>query len=162
MAYPRAWIDETRARILADPVHLAHVIGAETEWFHKLWIEWTLRHPFTLLEGPRGFGKSYVATVIVSIWWILNDFNTRILVLEFLAQGRKTLIGLVADRVFEVTNLDDDRLDPAPDTGCRWRSDHIAGIGRRGDKFVVVLDLERLLSDDTPTLITNSTNLDAA
>jgi purine-binding chemotaxis protein CheW len=87
--------------------------------------------------------------------------NTRILVLEFLAQGRKTLIGLVADRVFEVTNLDDDRLDPAPDTGCRWSSDHIAGIGRRGDKFVVVLDLERLLADDTPTLVTNS-NLDAA
>lgn len=86
--------------------------------------------------------------------------NTRILVLEFLAQGRKTLIGLVADRVFEVTNLDDDRLDPAPDTGCRWRSDHIAGIGRRGDKFVVVLDLERLLADDTSTLVT--TDLDAA
>jgi purine-binding chemotaxis protein CheW len=86
--------------------------------------------------------------------------NTRILVLEVLAQGRKTPIGLVADRVFEVTNLDDDRLDPAPDTGCRWRSDHIAGIGRRGDKFVVVLDLERLLADDTPTLIT--ANLDAA
>jgi purine-binding chemotaxis protein CheW len=82
--------------------------------------------------------------------------NTRILVLEFLAQGRKTLIGLVADRVFEVTNLDDDRLDPAPDTGCRWRSDHIAGIGRRGDKFVVVLDLERLLADDTPTLLDNT------
>lgn len=88
--------------------------------------------------------------------------NTRILVLEFLAQGRKTLIGLVADRVFEVTNLDDDRLDPAPDTGCRWRADHIAGIGRRSDKFVVVLDLERLLSDDTPTLITDSMNLSAA
>jgi purine-binding chemotaxis protein CheW len=88
--------------------------------------------------------------------------NTRILVLEFLAQGRKTLIGLVADRVFEVTNLDDDRLDAAPDTGCRWRSDHIAGIGRRGDKFVVVLDLERLLADDTPTLITDTANLSAA
>ena len=89
------------------------------------------------------------------VWWV-----SALLVLEFLAQGRKTLIGLVADRVFEVTNLDDDRLDPAPDTGCRWRSDHIAGIGRRGDKFVVVLDLERLLADDTPTLVT--ANLDAA
>jgi purine-binding chemotaxis protein CheW len=87
--------------------------------------------------------------------------NTRILVLEFAAQGRKTLIGLVADRVFEVTGLDDDRLDPAPETGCHWQSNHIAGIGRRGDKFVVVLDLERLLADDTPTLIT-TTNQEAA
>jgi purine-binding chemotaxis protein CheW len=88
--------------------------------------------------------------------------NTRILVLDVAGQGRKTLIGLVADRVFEVTNLDEDRLDPAPETGCRWRTDHIAGIGRRGDRFVVVLNLERLLADDAPTLITNSTNLDAA
>jgi hypothetical protein len=72
MAYPRASIDETRARILADPVLLAHVIGAETEWFHKLWAEWTLRHPFTLLESPRGFGKSYIATAIASIWWVLT------------------------------------------------------------------------------------------
>ena len=86
--------------------------------------------------------------------------NTRILVLEFIAQGRKTLIGLVADRVFEVTGLDEDRLDPAPETGCRWEATHIAGIGRRGDKFVIVLDLERLLADDTSTLIT--ADLDAA
>lgn len=88
--------------------------------------------------------------------------NTRILVLETVTQGRKTLIGLVTDRVFEVTNLDDDRLDPAPETGCRWNSNHIAGVGRRGDKFVVVLDLERLLADDTPTLITSSLDLSAA
>lgn len=80
--------------------------------------------------------------------------STRILVLEFTANGRKSLIGLVADRVFEVTSLDEDRLDPAPETGSRWCSEHIAGIGRRGDKFVVVLDLGRLLADDAPTLIT--------
>ena len=83
--------------------------------------------------------------------------STRILVLEVPAQNRMRLIGLVADRVFEVTSLDGDRLDPAPETGCRWRPDHIAGIGRRVDKFVVVLDLERLLADDAPTLMNTST-----
>ena len=70
-------------------------------------------------------------------------------------------IGLVADRVFEVTGLDDDRLDPAPETGCRWQSDHIAGIGRRGDKFVVVLNLENLLADDATTFVTPSNQLAA-
>lgn len=82
--------------------------------------------------------------------------STRILVLEVPAQNRVTLIGLVADRVFEVTSLDGDRLEPAPETACRWRSEHIAGIGRRAEKFVVVLDLERLLADDAPTLMTTS------
>jgi purine-binding chemotaxis protein CheW len=88
--------------------------------------------------------------------------STRILVLEVPAQNRMRLIGLVADRVFEVTSLDGDRLDPAPETGCRWRAEHIAGIGRRADKFVVVLDLEKLLADDAPTLLTNTTSQHAA
>jgi purine-binding chemotaxis protein CheW len=88
--------------------------------------------------------------------------NTRILVLEFSANGRASLIGLVADRVFEVTALDDDRIDLPPETGCRWRNEHIAGIGRRGDKFVVVLDLGRLLADDAPTLISAKTSKEAA
>src|SRR5262245_43370211 len=73
--------------------------------------------------------------------------STRILVLEVPSRNHITLIGLVADRVFEVTSLDDDRLDPAPETGTRWRSEHIAGIGRRAEKFVIVLDLEKLLAD---------------
>ena len=88
--------------------------------------------------------------------------STRILVLEVPAQNRVTLIGLVADRVFEVTSLDGDRLEPAPETACRWRSEHIAGIGRRAEKFVVVLDLERLLADDAPTLLSNTSNQYAA
>ena len=79
--------------------------------------------------------------------------STRILVLELQQEGQTTLIGLVADRVFEVTGLDGDRLDPAPETGCRWRANHIAGIGRKGEKFVVVIDLKRLLADDAKTLI---------
>jgi purine-binding chemotaxis protein CheW len=79
--------------------------------------------------------------------------STRILVLEVPSRGNVVLIGLVADRVFEVTSLDGDRLDPAPDTGCRWRAEHIAGIGRRAEKFVIVLDLARLLADDAPTLV---------
>jgi purine-binding chemotaxis protein CheW len=88
--------------------------------------------------------------------------STRILVLEVPAQNRVVLIGLVADRVFEVTSLDGDRLDPAPEAGCRWRSEHISGIGRRAEKFVIVLDLERLLADDAPTLVSGTSTQHAA
>jgi purine-binding chemotaxis protein CheW len=79
--------------------------------------------------------------------------STRILVLELEQGGKTTLIGLVADRVFEVTALDGDRLDPAPETGGRWRANHIAGIGRKGEKFVIVIDLKRLLADDAQTYL---------
>ncbi|MCW6507647.1 chemotaxis protein CheW [Lichenifustis flavocetrariae] len=73
---------------------------------------------------------------------------TRIVILNVAIGGRHTGVGFVADRVLEVTTFDDARLEPAPEVGGRWRSDYIAGIGRRNGGFVVVFDIERLMSAD--------------
>ncbi len=72
--------------------------------------------------------------------------NTRILVLEVPVSGRRLVLGLIADRVFEVAALDQHAIAPPPDIGTRWRSDYISGVGRRGDGFVIIFDLSRLLS----------------
>lgn len=71
--------------------------------------------------------------------------NTRIIVLALAGQDADLRLGLRADRVFEVTILDDDALDPPPAVGGTWAGHCIAGIGRRNGRFVTVLDLERLL-----------------
>jgi purine-binding chemotaxis protein CheW len=78
--------------------------------------------------------------------------NTRIVVLWIKAADRDLTIGLKADRVFEVTVLDEPSLDPAPDVGISWGSDAIAGIGRRNGAFVTVFDLDRLFSADLAAL----------
>lgn len=54
-------------------------------------------------------------------------------------------IGIRADRVFEVTMLDDHKLEPPPAIGREWLSHCIAGVGRRNGAFVTVLDFARLL-----------------
>lgn len=77
---------------------------------------------------------------------------TRILVLEAGIGSRSVRIGLVVDRVFEVTPLDDGALEAPPDIGLRWRSDHILGVGRRGEAFVVVFNLEQLFASDGEAL----------
>ncbi|RDJ19963.1 chemotaxis protein CheW [Bosea caraganae] len=78
---------------------------------------------------------------------------TRIIILDVPLNGRTQGVGFVADRVFEVTGLDDDATEPAPDVGGRWQSNYIAGIGRKGEAFIVIFDLERLMaSDDAPLL----------
>ncbi len=59
----------------------------------------------------------------------------------------------MADRVIEVTELDSAELEPAPDVGGRWRSTYIAGIGRKGEAFVVVFDLQALMAGDDPALL---------
>lgn len=74
-----------------------------------------------------------------------DNENTRIIVLSINGQHGELRLGLRADRVFEVTILDDDALDPPPSVSGTWAGHCIAGIGRRNGRFVTVLDLERLL-----------------
>ena len=71
---------------------------------------------------------------------------TRILVLEVTIGDRDLVMGLMVDKVFEVTALDNDAMDPPPDIGARWRSDYITAVGRRRDAFVVVFDLAKLFA----------------
>ena len=73
---------------------------------------------------------------------------TRIILLNLPVNGREMGVGFVADRVFEVTALDGGALESAPEVGGRWRSTYIAGIGRKGEAFVVVFDLARLMATD--------------
>jgi purine-binding chemotaxis protein CheW len=88
--------------------------------------------------------------------------HTRILVLEVAVGGRELVLGLVADRVFEVTGLDQDGLAPPPEIGNAWRADCLRGVGRRGDAFVIVLDLARLFAGDELALLPSSPETAAA
>lgn len=83
--------------------------------------------------------------------------STRIIVLELPTSDRTLILGVVADRVLEVMELDAERMETPPEIGTRWRSDYITGIGRRGDAFVVVFDLARLFAGEDKALIEATT-----
>lgn len=87
--------------------------------------------------------------------------NTRILVLDVPVEGRILSLGLVADRVYEVTGFAADEIEPSPDIGVKWRSDYISGVVRRAEGFVVLIDLARLLST-TDAVLLASTDVDSA
>ena len=72
---------------------------------------------------------------------------TRIIILVVPMYDRVVGVGFVADCVFVVTDIDEGSLEPVPSVGGRWRSDYIAGIGRKGDKFVILFDLARLMAN---------------
>jgi len=79
--------------------------------------------------------------------------HSRIIVLDVDIGARIVVLGLLADRVYEVTDLSDRAVEPPPDIGMRWRSDYIRGVGRRGESFVIVFDLSRLFSDEEVPLL---------
>ncbi|WP_042694472.1 chemotaxis protein CheW [Azospirillum sp. B506] len=81
--------------------------------------------------------------------------NTRIIVLDVPQPGQagSLTVGVVADRVFEVTALDDRNLEVPPQVGGRWRSDCIQAIGRSNGTFVIVFDIARLFAQDDVALL---------
>jgi len=71
---------------------------------------------------------------------------TRIIILDVPVEDRLVGVGFVADCVFEVTGIDESQIEPPPSVGGRWKSDYLAGIGRKGDSFVMIFDLVRLMA----------------
>jgi purine-binding chemotaxis protein CheW len=77
---------------------------------------------------------------------------TRTMVVEVPAGEKMLSLGLVADRVLEVTAFANAAVEAAPDVGTSWRSDYIAGVVRRDGGFVILFDLPRLLTGDAEAL----------
>jgi purine-binding chemotaxis protein CheW len=72
--------------------------------------------------------------------------DTRIVVVEIDVDGDETTVGLVADRVHEVTELATTMLEETPRIGLRWRAEYIHCIAKRDGEFIVVLNLGTIFS----------------
>ncbi|MEZ0205600.1 chemotaxis protein CheW [Ideonella sp.] len=58
------------------------------------------------------------------------------------------VIGVVVDAVNEVLEIASSDIEPAPAFGARIRSEFIQGVGRVKGKFVILLDVNHVLSID--------------
>ncbi|MTJ81850.1 MAG: chemotaxis protein CheW [Telmatospirillum sp.] len=74
--------------------------------------------------------------------------DTRIVVVEIPLGGESTVVGLLADKVYEVTTIGGASIEETPDIGMRWRPDFIKGIGKRGSDFIVIPDIVRIFTAD--------------
>ena len=75
-----------------------------------------------------------------------RTLNTRIVIVEIDRGDTKTAIGAVADSVKDVLDIDDDAIDPPPRMGTSITSDYLTGVGRWGERFVLILDTNKLFS----------------
>jgi purine-binding chemotaxis protein CheW len=72
--------------------------------------------------------------------------DSRIIVVEVAIDGCPVIVGIRADKVYEITEVESASLEEAPRIGMRWRSEYIRCIAKRGSDFIVVLNIERLFS----------------
>ncbi|BCB28658.1 chemotaxis protein CheW [Sulfurimicrobium lacus] len=74
--------------------------------------------------------------------------RTCIVIIEIEAEGESQDVGVIVDAVNEVLEILDQDIEPAPAFGAKIRTDFIKGMGKVASKFVIILNVNRVLSVD--------------
>lgn len=73
-----------------------------------------------------------------------HDKHTRIIVIEI----NNMIVGFVVDSVSEVLRIPASTVEPPPPVVSGLESEYISGVGKLEDRLLILLDLNRLLSNE--------------
>jgi purine-binding chemotaxis protein CheW len=79
--------------------------------------------------------------------------NTCIIISEVTVDGDTIVLGALADSVQEVIDLGPENIAPAPRIGTKLNTEYIKGMGKQRDRFVILLDIDRIFSSGELTSI---------
>jgi purine-binding chemotaxis protein CheW len=72
--------------------------------------------------------------------------RTCIIVVRVVDDAREVTMGVIVDEVSEVQTIDESQIEPPPSFGTTMDTEFILGMGKAGDKVVILLDVDRVLS----------------
>jgi purine-binding chemotaxis protein CheW len=72
--------------------------------------------------------------------------DTRIVVIEIDIGGDPVLVGVIADKVYEVTEISSADVQRTPRVGMNWKPEFIRFITKWREEFVIVPNVERILN----------------
>ncbi len=82
--------------------------------------------------------------------------NTCIVIAEIALEGETIVLGALADSVEEVFDLEADQIEPPPRIGTKLRTDFIKGMGKRGEEFIIILDIDKVFTVDELAAVSES------
>ncbi len=82
-----------------------------------------------------------------------NTVNTCIIISEVTVDGDTTVLGALADSVQEVIDLGPESIAPAPRIGTKLNTEFIRGMGKQNDRFVIILDIDKVFAADEIALV---------
>ena len=80
--------------------------------------------------------------------------RTCIVIIELMQDDQKHDIGIMVDAVSEVLEIARSEIEPPPTFGAKIRTDFISGMGKVNGKFVIILDVARVLSVEEIVMLT--------
>ncbi len=77
-----------------------------------------------------------------------RTIDTSIVVMEVTVDEETVTLGTLADSVQEVIGLNDGQIEPAPSIGTKVNNRFIRGIGKMDERFIIILDIDRIFRDE--------------
>ncbi|MEG2041419.1 MAG: chemotaxis protein CheW, partial [Hafnia sp.] len=81
-----------------------------------------------------------------------ND-NTVVIVLNF----SQRVVGIVVDGVSDVLSLTNEQIRPAPEFAVTLSTEYLTGLGSLGERMLILVDIEKLLSSEEMELVEGMT-----
>ena len=88
--------------------------------------------------------------------------NTCIIVVEVLFENETAIVGSLVDSVQEVFELNPDQIEPAPRLGIRLKNEFIKGMGKRDDRFIIILDTDKVFNAEELNAVTQDMDIKIA
>ena len=82
-----------------------------------------------------------------------DTVDTCVIVMEISLDGDTTVVGALVDSVKEVFDLDSGQIEPPPRIGTRLKMEFIRGMGKSGEQFIIILDIDKVFSADELSLV---------
>jgi len=102
------------------------------------------------IRGVMNLRGSVVPVVDLAVKFGLPESpvttRTCVVIVEVSLEGEAAVMGVVADTVSQVIDLGSSDIEVPPVFGTRVRVDCLIGMGKAGKKFVLILDIDRVLS----------------
>jgi len=77
-----------------------------------------------------------------------KTITTCIIITEVTMEDDMLHVGMLADSVQEVIDVDPSQIDPPPKLGSKLDTGFIKGMGKRDDRFFIILNIDKVLSGD--------------
>lgn len=71
--------------------------------------------------------------------------HSRVIVSRVQVNGEGFYVGIKADAVHEVIQVRNETIESLPENGTRWPQQFLGGVVRHNGRFVILLDIDRIL-----------------
>ncbi len=105
------------------------------------------------IKGIQNLRGSIVPIVDMRILFKLGEPTYDQFTVVIVLNIKNHVIGMVVDSVSDVVTLEPDQVRPAPEMGTTADGDYITGLGTVGERMLILLDIDRLMSSEQLGLI---------